>query len=92
MPTNDGKAVLNGTYSSDFDITKESFYRNALSKKDELGSEYVNYQNKSFLFIYSKLSIGNATVFALIPKTEVVKQAAGVKSITIIIVPVSRIL
>jgi methyl-accepting chemotaxis protein len=87
--TNDGKAVLNGSCSSDFDLTKESFYQKALTEGAELGSEYVDYQNAKYLFIYTKLTIGNATVFALIPQSVVVKEAEYVKKITIYIVLIS---
>jgi len=90
--TNDGKAVLNGKYAEDFDLTQESFYTKAKEGTVDLGSEYVSYQNKSYLFIYSKLAIGDSIVFALIPKTEVVKQADSLKIITIIIVIIASII
>lgn len=92
LVTSDGKAVLNGNYAVDFDLTKEAFYNKAMVDTLDLNAEYVSYQNKSFLFIYSKLTIGDSIVFALIPKTEVVKQADSLKIITIIIVIIASLI
>lgn len=87
--TNDGKALLSGNSMEDFDLTKEIFYQNALMNNKKLGSEYVVFNNQDYYFIYSKLSIGNATVFTLIPRTEIIRQAEDVKFLTIIIVILS---
>jgi len=92
LVTNDGKAVLSGVYKEDFDLTKEPFYKKAIESTEDVGSEYVTYQKESYLFIYSKLLIGNSTVFTLIPDAEVVKQADSVKVITIIIVIIASLI
>jgi methyl-accepting chemotaxis protein len=84
--TKDGKACLNGNYSEGFDVTQESFYQAAVTKETELNAEYVSFQKESYLFLYSKLKIGDSITFALIPQTEVIKQAESVKIITVIIV------
>lgn len=89
--TGDGVSVLNGSDAENFDITKESFYQKAITQKEELASEYVDFQKESCLFLYSKLEIGNSMVFALIPKTEVISQAEKVKLITVIIVILTSI-
>ena len=86
LVTKDGKEILNGDYAENFDLTKETFYKEAIEGKLDLASEYVLYQNKTYFFIYSKLATGDSIVFALIPKAEVVKQADSLKIITIIIV------
>jgi methyl-accepting chemotaxis protein len=87
-----GKAVLNGSYKEGFDISTEAFYDKAVKGTSELGSEYVSFNKKSYLFIYSKLDIGNAMVFALIPRSEVTSQAESVKLITVIAVIISSII
>ena len=92
LVTNDGKAVLSVNDTKDFDLTKQSYYKKAIKSKKDLGSEYVSYQNESYLFIYSKLLIGNSTVFTLIPEADVVKQADSVKTITIIIVIIASLI
>lgn len=84
--TLDGKEILSGNIKSDFHIAEELFYKKAIENPSELSSGYVTYENESYLFIYVKLKVSNALVFALIPKTEVVKQADGMKLITLIIV------
>jgi methyl-accepting chemotaxis protein len=88
----DGKAVLSGAYPEGFDITKETFYQKALTDTSALSSEYVTFQKESYLFIYTKLTVGDALVFALIPKTEVVGQAENVKTVTIAAVILTSII
>lgn len=92
LVTSDGNAVISGDVAEGFDITKESFYQKAIESKDEQGAEYVSHQGREYLFVFSKLSIGNTTVFSLIPKTEVVKQADSMKLITIIIVIITSLI
>jgi len=89
--TNDGKAVLNGSNVEGFDVKKETFYTKALENTSTLGSEYVTFKDESYLFMYSKLEVGNSTIFALIPKSEVVKQANSVRIITVIIVIIASL-
>lgn len=87
--TNDGKAMLSGDDSEGFDITAEAFYQKAMAGSEKLSSDYVELNNEDYFFIYSKLTIGNVTVFALIPRTEVVRQADEAGLLTIIIVILS---
>ncbi len=90
--TNDGVSVLNGAFDEGFDITGEAYYQKALAGEKELSSEYVSFQKETYLFIYSKLTIGNSMVFALIPETKVISQAENVKIITIIVVIITSII
>jgi methyl-accepting chemotaxis protein len=64
----------------------KSFYKKALASKEENGSEYVNYNGESYLFMYSKIGTTGTMLCALMPKATITKQADGIKSITIIIV------
>ncbi|MHB8130496.1 MAG: methyl-accepting chemotaxis protein [Mobilitalea sp.] len=90
--TKDGKSVLHGKYKEGFDITKEVFYQTAITDETDLRSDYVTFQKQNYLFIFSKLELGNSIVFALIPQTEVIKQAESLKVITIIIVLLTSII
>ncbi|MDF2905880.1 MAG: hypothetical protein K0R34_1201 [Herbinix sp.] len=90
--TGDGKSCLLGSVSDDYDITKESYYQEALESELNLDSNYISYQGVNYLFIYSKLEVGDAMIFALIPEAEVVAQADGVKTVTIIIVLLTGII
>lgn len=92
LVTMDGKAILNGNYAAGFDLTKKTFYKKAIEGTSDLTSEYVSYQSQRYLFIFRKLAIGDSIVFALIPETEVVKQANSLKIITIIIVIVASLI
>ncbi len=85
--TDDGKTIFNTSLKEDFDLTEEAFYQKALQQSDAAsGSEYVTLWDKSYLFIYARLNIGDAMVVALIPRTEVIGQARTVKTVTVIIV------
>lgn len=90
--TSDGKACLQGIAAADFDITKETYYLEAVTSDQSMNSGYVSYQGENYLFIYSKLEVGAAIIFALIPEAEVVAQAEGVKTVTIIIVLLTGII
>lgn len=90
--TNDEKVILSGDYTKDFDLTKESFYQKAIAGEKNSNSDYVIINNQDYFFIYTKLSIGNATVFALIPKSEIVRQADEVRLLTITVVILSSII
>lgn len=91
--TNDGKAILSSSAPEGFDITKEEFYQTAIKDQETaLASDYVIYKGESYLFIYSKLDIGDSLVFALIPETDVTNQAESVKLVTLLIVIFTSIL
>ncbi len=91
--TNDGKAILSSSSPEGFDIAKEEFYQTAMKDQETtLASDYVTYQGESYLFIYSKLDIGDSLVFALIPETDVTSQAESVKLVTLLIVIFTSIL
>lgn len=83
--TEDGKYVFSGI-DEENTLIHEEFIVKSQNSDLELDSEYVTYNNNSYLFIYSKLEIGNSIVFSLIPKAEVVKQADSMRWITFIIV------
>ena len=44
-----------------------SFYKKALEGKAESGNQMVTFQGKEYMFVYSKLTVGDLMVAALIP-------------------------
>ncbi|MDF2539288.1 MAG: hypothetical protein K0S76_2309 [Herbinix sp.] len=81
----DGKEVLRGQKEG-FLFQNENFYKNAIIKDNESGSDYVNYEGKTYRFMYRKVGNTNFYVGALIPKTVIMKQANEIKNITVFIV------
>lgn len=89
--TKDGKEILTGDYEEGFSYTKNDFYWEHLSeenlkKQTEGEFSYVNYNNKTYLYIYTTLKDQDITVCALIPKERIIEQSREVLWITISIV------
>lgn len=89
---NDEKEILKGITIDQFQFTKQSFYQNALASEDSLGYQYVTYDNKDYLFIYNKLELGNSTLCALVPKSQIIAEANQVRNITIIVTLIASII
>lgn len=62
------------------------FYENALNSENTSDSYYVNYEGKSYLFIYSKIDGRDAMICGLIPEANIVGQLAEIKQFTIFLV------
>ncbi len=58
------------------------FYQKAMDSKEETGNEMVTLNGESYMFVYSKLSIGNVLVTALIPSARLLAQSSGIKGLT----------
>jgi Methyl-accepting chemotaxis protein len=86
----DGKEIM----AKDSDKTifsDKAFYKKALESKDASGSRYVDYNGQKYLFMYSNVGETGAMVCALMPKSTIVKQADGIKNVTVIIVIIACI-
>lgn len=92
--TKDGKEILTGDFEEGFSYTNTDFYQEHLSeenlkKQTEGEFSYVNYNNKTYLYIYTTLKEQEITVCALIPKERITEQSREVLWITISIVIVA---
>jgi methyl-accepting chemotaxis protein len=88
LVTSDGKEILAGEEKENKEslFAGRQFYKDAVSAKDKGGSEFVDYQGKKELFIYSKIGETGAMICAMIPNAVIYSQADSIKKITIIIV------
>ena len=68
------------------------FYQNMLANEEVSGSEYVTYQNKEYLFLYSKIADRDATICALIPRENIIAKVADIKNLTITLVVVAAVI
>ncbi len=91
MVAEDGKEVTVEDYQENIFFDKD-FYRKALEADKDNGSEYVNYKNKDYLFLYSKIGNTGAMFCALIPREIITKQADNIKMVTIVIAIISCII
>ncbi len=56
------------------------------------GSEYVKFNGKSYLFMYSKIGNTGAMICSLIPKSTITGQATGIRNITVLLVLVACVI
>ncbi|MCM1282989.1 MAG: methyl-accepting chemotaxis protein [Muribaculaceae bacterium] len=84
----DGEAQPQGTlvYGTDF-------YQRALENSEVSGSETVTVSGTEYLFIYSKLQVGdNTMVAALIPQARLLAQTSEIKRLCVILTIVAAII
>lgn len=67
----------------------QQYYKDAEASKEAFNSTYINYNNKSYLFLYSKIGTTGLMVCSIIPKTNITSQVSSIKDITLIIVIVA---
>lgn len=72
-------------------FVETEFYQKALETEDGEGAQYVEYQGKRYLFLYSKLSGRSAMICSLIPEENIVARVADIKKISIVLVVVAAI-
>lgn len=89
--TEDGKEIVKGD-KTELVFSDQVFYKNALDQEDHQGSEYVNVNGKSYLFMYSKVGDTGAMICSLIPKSTITGQAANIKNVTLLIVIIACII
>lgn len=99
--TSDGKEVttekdlennVNDRNGNKSIFTGKEFYQKAVNSEATSGYEYVNFNNKSYLFMYSKIGETGAMICALMPKDVITSQADNIKKITIMIVIIATVL
>jgi methyl-accepting chemotaxis protein len=61
------------------------FYQMALESDSETGNEMITIDGTQYMFVYSKLSMGDAMITALIPSAKLLEQSAGIKKLTTIL-------
>ncbi|MDF2473032.1 MAG: methyl-accepting chemotaxis sensory transducer [Anaerocolumna sp.] len=90
--TGDGREIINGDVTDNFKFIEQSYYSKAIKSEESSGFEYVNYMDKDYLFVYSKVASGDSLLCAVIPEDVIIKEASMLKNITIIIVIVASII
>ena len=86
--TSDGREVVTG--KDKFTFSDKSFFKN-IGEKDG-GIEYVNYDGKSYLFLYEKIETGNSIVCAMVPNSTIVERANQIGIFTVITIIVCCII
>lgn len=92
--TSDGKEF----YSDSANIPDKNlvygtdFYKKALEGKEQTGNQMIRFKGKQYLFVYSRLDMGDAMVTALIPSSRLLEQSADIKRLAIILTVLCAIL
>lgn len=62
------------------------FYEAAVASKEQSGNDVVNIGGRQYLFLYSKMTTGNAIVTALIPSARLTAEASQIKTLSVVLV------
>jgi methyl-accepting chemotaxis protein len=84
--TPDGREVTSEGENAKANFYGQDFYKEAVKASDTTGLNYTNYEGKDKLFIYSKIGTDGSMLCTLIPKSAILKQAEGIKTVTLIVV------
>lgn len=69
-----------------FQFYEKDYYKKSLQSGEEIGSEYVKYNSKDYLYFYSKVGKTGIVFTSLIPKTNIMSQANDIRTITFFVV------
>ena len=69
----------------------EKFWEKAVNGEDEKGSEYVKFNGKKQLFVYSKVGDTGAMVCCVIPESDILKSVTLIKILTFAFVIIGTI-
>ncbi|MBQ7954659.1 MAG: methyl-accepting chemotaxis protein [Lachnospiraceae bacterium] len=78
--------------ATDVNLTETSFYQSAASSDAKEGMERVDFMNRDFLFLYSKIDGRNAMLVSLIPNSTITAQASEIRILTIAITVIASVL
>ncbi|WP_246241097.1 methyl-accepting chemotaxis protein [Anaerocolumna sedimenticola] len=84
--TADGREIISEGDNTKAIFYGQDFYNKAVKAAENTGLQYTNYQGKANLFIYSKVGDTGSMLCTLIPKSVIIKQADGIKTVTVIVV------
>ncbi len=88
--TGDGNET-NTTETGEAVFLDSDFYKKEVEAGNKSGLDYTTYKGEEYLYTYNDVGETGGTVWALIPKAEIVKKAESLKNLNIIFVLVSSI-
>lgn len=84
--TQDGTAFYSdGTSEQNSSFTDSDFCQRALLQ-EEAGMEYVTYNGKQYLFLYSPMTSADTIICSLIPESTILAQTSGIKTVAVVLV------
>ena len=73
-------------------FTELPYFQEALKSEELRNFDYVDYKGEEHLFIYSKFENVKGTVCALIPKSTILKEVKGVRTMSVLFVTIACII
>lgn len=61
------------------------FYRQALEGEETNGNQMVRLNGKEYMFVYSRIELGDVMVVTMVPSARLLQETAGIKQLTIIL-------
>lgn len=89
--TKEGKEIAENN-KEEIIFHDQAYYKMALNGSETQGSEYIQFKNETYLFMYSKIGKTDAMICALIPKTTITRQANSIKNITVVFVIIACVI
>ena len=87
--TQDGTEFYSDGTSAESAVFGSSDFYQKVAGSQESGMEYVNYNGRNYLFIYSPLMSQSAMICMLIPESTILAQASDIKTVAVILVIVA---
>ena len=86
--TSDGKEIIvkEEENSTEISFFQEEFYQNSLKSGELSGSEYIEYNNKKYLYIYNISEETGAALVYFVPWDKLIDSALEIKSLTYVLV------
>lgn len=90
--TPDGREITSGGENTEAVFYGQDYYNKAVNASENTGYFYTGYEGENHLFLYSKIGVGGSMLCTLIPKSTILQQADGIKTVTLIIVIIAMII
>ncbi len=90
--TSDGREITSGGENEKAVFYGQDFYNKAISATENTGYFYTGYEGENHLFLYSKIGEGQSMLCTLIPKSTIIQQADGIKTVTLIVAIIAMVL
>lgn len=90
--TSDGREITSGGENAKAVFYGQDFYNRAVNAPENTGYFYTGYEGENHLFLYSKIGEGESMLCTLIPKSIILQQADGIKTVTVIVVIIAMVI
>lgn len=87
--TSDHREIMNAAETTDFSFVNQKFFEEAILSEESSQAKYVPLEGKSYLFLSTKLGVGDTILCTLIPESVILSQVSGVRTVTAAIVVIA---